>query len=70
MEFERSIFRVHDKLLRGPRSKALLTTIEKIFKFLTLLSLLNFLIMHNLYVDKNDILKPAIEQQMKPYFYQ
>ena len=69
MEFERSIFRVHDKLLRGPRSKDILGTIEKVFLFLTIYSLVNFLMFHYLYVDKNDILKSAIEQQMKPYFY-
>jgi hypothetical protein len=69
MEFERSIFRVHEKLLKGRRTKDLLTIIERVFKFITLLSLLNFLLFHYNYVDKNDILKPAIETQLKPYFY-
>ena len=70
MEFERSIFRVHDRMMRGNSSQKLFTILVRVFSVFTVTSLCNFLIFHNLYVDKNDILKSAIEQQMKPYFYE
>jgi hypothetical protein len=70
MEFEKSIFRVHEKLLRGPRSKPFIAGIEKVFGVLSVFSLVNFLIFHYLYIDSNDILKSAIETQMRPFFYE
>jgi hypothetical protein len=57
MEFERSIFRVHDRLLKGVEKKKYLEYAQKFFLALSAFSLLNFVIYHNLYVDRNDILK-------------
>ena len=57
MEFERSIFRVHDRLLRGLEKKKYLDYAQKFFLALSAFSFLNFIIYHNMYVDKNDILK-------------
>ena len=57
MEFERSIFRVHDRLLRGAEKKQYLVIAQKVFMWLTAISMMHFLIYHHLFVDKNDILK-------------
>ena len=62
MEFEKSIFRVHDRLLRGPNVKKCLLYTECLFLILTIFSMTTFIVFHNLYIDKNDVLKPMIEE--------
>jgi hypothetical protein len=57
MEFERSIFRVHERLLRGQEKKKYLENFQKVFFGLTIFSFLNFWMYHVSFVDKNDILK-------------
>ena len=69
MEFERSLFRVHERILRGKTPKRIIWCLEVFFLLLTLFSLTALVMFHQSYVDKNDILKPAIEEQLKAYFY-
>lgn len=57
MEFERSIFRVHDKLLRGQEKKRWLNNLQRFFLCMTIYSLMNFILYHKNFVNKNDILK-------------
>ncbi len=70
MEFERSIFRVHDRLLRGgDKVKNCLKNFLMIFFFLWMFSALNFLLYHFKFVNDSSILKPQMEQQLKAYFH-
>ena len=69
MEFERSMFRIHEKLLKGPRNKKVLFCLEGLCGVLTLASLACLLISHFMFVNKSDILKPAIETQLNAYFH-
>jgi len=71
MEFEKSIFRVHERLLQGsPKVKTFLAFTECLFFGLTVFNLVNLILFHRLFVDRNHELKTAIETQMKTYFYQ
>ena len=69
MEFERSIYRVYDRLLSGEDTKKWLRRIKVVFLFFTLLALANLILFHYLYIGKRDFLKSQIEKQLKPYFY-
>ena len=69
MEFERSIFRVHERVLKGPRVYTFLSQCQTLFFVLFVLNLVNLLLYHHHFVGRNDILKPMIEEQMKGYFY-
>lgn len=69
MEFERSIFRVHEKMLKQQNCKKCLHRTQIVFGVLTVFSIFNLLMMHGVYVHKRDVLKDQIEEQLKPYFY-
>jgi hypothetical protein len=69
MEFERSIYRVHDRILRGPNTSSCLTKLTWFFFALTVFSIFNLYVLHTYYVDDNEVLKAAMEEQLKPYFY-
>ena len=66
MEFEKSLFRVHDRLLRGKSSLTCIKRLQLWFLILTIFSLVNLCIMHSNFVDTRSILKTEMEQQLKP----
>ena len=70
MEFERSIFRVHERVLQGPEAKKWLARLLWFFAILTLYSIANLVLFHSTFVKDRSVLVPAIEEQLKPYFYQ
>ena len=69
MEFERSIYRVHERLLKGANTKSCLNKLTIFFGVMTIFSLVNLCLFHSMFVDDNSVLKKAIEHQLKPYFY-
>lgn len=62
MEFERSIFRVHDKMLKQQNCKKCLDRGRLAFTVLTVFSIFNLLMMHGMYVHKRDVLKDQMEE--------
>ena len=69
MEFERSVFRVHERFLKGPNVKSCLQKTYLFFLGMTVLSLVNFVIFHNMFVSNHTALKQQIENQLKPFFW-
>jgi|MGYP000032023451 hypothetical protein len=58
MEFEKSIFRVHERILKGPTTKDWLKNLHILFLVLAIFSLVNLVVMHSLFVDDRSVLKP------------
>jgi uncharacterized membrane protein len=69
MEFERSMFRVHEKLLKGNKQKCFLWFLQLVFFLFTVFSFVTLSLYHRLYVDSNSILKPQIEDQLRAYLH-
>ena len=70
MEFEKSLFRVHDRLLRGPvKTKRLIGCCETFFLVMIMWNLLNLITFHHLFINRNVELKNQMEETLKPYFY-
>ena len=69
MEYERQTFRFHKRVLEGPSTRNCLLFVA----FITFCNLtfgcFNLVVMHATYVNTNNILKPQIEKQLKPMFY-
>lgn len=58
MEFEKSIYRVHERILKGPTTKDWLKNLRILFLVLTLFSMVNLIVLHSLFVDDRSVLKP------------
>lgn len=69
MEFERSVYRVHERCLRSPSTKKCLNFLLTAFVFNVIINLLCLVLFHSMFVNDNSILKRNIEEQLKPYFY-
>ena len=64
MEFERSIFRMHERLLLSRSCPKLATVVQRSFCALFVWLLLGFVVYHKQYVNSSDILVHAIEEQL------
>lgn len=64
MEFERSVFRLHQRSLTTKGCKICLIILMVIFSGLAYFSLTNSVLMHALFINKNDILLSLITQQL------
>ena len=69
MEYERQTFRFHKRALEGPSSKNCFLLVAFIAFCNFTFGCFNLALMHSTYVNTNDILKPQIEKQLKPMFY-
>ena len=69
MEFERSIYRVHERMLAGQNVKPCLRGFKLTMLIFLAVSIYNLFLFHGLFVGKRDFLKNEIEKQLKPYFY-
>lgn len=65
MEFERQAFRFHQKLLIRPATKHILSFLTFIVFCNLTFEVINLSIMHYTFVDRNHILKSAIESQLQ-----
>ena len=61
MEFERSLYRIHERMLQGSGTKKCLNVHLGVLAVFFVYAVLNFLTYHKLYVNKSDILKHAFE---------
>ncbi len=64
MEFERSIFRMHERLLLTRSCPKITTVVQRYFCAMFVYFLLAFIIYHKMYVNNSDILSGAIEDQI------
>ena len=62
MEYERSIFRMHERLLLAPQCGKFVTIIQRSFCCLFIYLLIAFIVYHRTYVSQSDILTQAIEE--------
>lgn len=69
MEFERSVFRVHERFLKGPKVRSCLEKATFFFAVMTAFTLFNFVVYHWMYVSSNTVLREQIEIQLKPFFW-
>ena len=83
MEFERGLFRVYERMLKAQalpnreiqndllvtQKKRTLNGCEKFFGVMTLISFILWFWFHVSFVVDNQVLKPAIEDQLKGMFY-
>ena len=61
MEFERSIFRMHEKLLLAPACPRFTKYLQRFSCLIFVYLLLSFVVYHKLYANRSDILTQAIE---------
>lgn len=61
MEFERSIFRMHERLLLSPACPKMTKYIQRAFCLVSVYLIIQFVIYHKLYVNQSSILTEAIE---------
>jgi hypothetical protein len=64
MEFERSIFHMHERFMAHRSTKSLLTVTKWASLALTVFTFLHFFAYHRVYVNKSQILQSAIEDQI------
>ena len=64
MEFERAIFRMHERILQGNSAANCINIFQKACCFYTVLVILNFVAYHKLYVNNSEHLTKAIEDQI------
>lgn len=64
MEFERSMFHIHERFMSSSSTKTVLVISKWITLFLTVITGLHFYAYHKIYVNKSEILQTAIEQQL------
>ena len=64
MEFERGIFRMHERALQNRAAKPLARCTFQCCWIMAALAITTFITTHVSYVSRNHILKPAMEQQL------
>lgn len=64
MEFERSIFRMHERLLMTRPCKSFVRVAGRITCALFAYFLISFIVYHKVYVNSSDVLVTAIEDQL------
>lgn len=64
MEFERSIFRMHERLLLTRSCPKIVTIVQRLSCAIFAYLLVSFVIYHKLYVNQSSILQSAIEDQL------
>jgi len=63
MEAERTIFRMHEQLLRMSKTKLVTRIIMILFAAITTVALIQLIAYHVLYVSQSSLLRHQIEQQ-------
>lgn len=61
MEFERSIFHMHERFLLNSSAKTVLTVTKWASLVVSIVTFLHFVAYHRLYANRGHILKSAIE---------
>ena len=69
MEFERQAFRFHHKILVRSSTKYILLGLAFIVFCNFTFEIINLTLMHLNFVDKNSLIKTAIEKQLKTTMY-
>ena len=69
MEFERQLFRVHERLLKLRGASTCLLMTQIVFFTLTVFFLMNFYLSHATLVNKNHILREQMESQLQIFFH-
>ena len=64
MEFERAIFRMHERILQGRNSGKCINIFQKMCCLYTLIMLVQFVAYHKVYVNNKTTLTKAIEDQL------
>lgn len=64
MEFERTIFRMHERCLIGPHCNKFVRIYQRCICMMFIYFLSAFVIYHKLYVNTGDILRGALEDQL------
>ena len=64
MEFERSIFRVHERCFQNPLAKRQTLIMLIICLVLTIIASIQFVAYHKMYVNNSEILNEAFESQI------
>ena len=68
MEFERAIFRMHERILQGPSTSLCVNWMQKFCILYSLICLIQFVTYHKVYVNDQSILTTAIEDQLLLHF--
>ena len=64
MEFERSIFRMHERILISNKCPIFVKYVQRISCCLFIYFLIGFILYHRMYAGQSDLLQKAIEDQI------
>jgi len=64
MEFERSVFRMHERVLTGRTNVALVSVCHKCMLYAFIIAIIQFVAYHKFYATRDHILRPELESQL------